>query len=198
MSRAIHVVSLSGRERIIERVPQSLLLHDVAADGRALVSHGSVGAGVFFRAPGADKGQRADLANMVDRVGHLGRRQGRSSFEGSRRGGRAPEYDSVRPIDRRRAALARRRRRTCSGTLPDNRWVLASVPQSDDRPARTHWGRRKAAALDRTISRPRSQGAVLPDGKRIVFTAAESGGGLRIFVDDVDGSKAPRPISAEG
>ncbi len=160
MSRAIHAVSLSGRERIIERVPQSLLLHDVAADGRALVSHGSVGAGVFFRAPARTR-TGADLANMVDRVGHLDNGRKVLVQEASKEAG--PEYDLYvdRPTARRPCASAS----DAARTLARQPMGARLVPQSDDRRSFSiRPGPVKSAGSRSAISRPRSRATSSPTG----------------------------------
>ncbi len=49
----VQAVNLSGRARVVARMPGSLELFDVARDGRVLVSHAVEGPGVVVHAPGA-------------------------------------------------------------------------------------------------------------------------------------------------
>ncbi len=51
-NRAIHSVSISGAERLLARVTESLTIQDIAADGRVLVSHDVIRIGVLGRGPG--------------------------------------------------------------------------------------------------------------------------------------------------
>src|SRR5262249_30787136 len=51
-NRAIHAVSLSGVERLLARVTESLTIQDIAADGRTLVSHDVIRIGVLGKAVG--------------------------------------------------------------------------------------------------------------------------------------------------
>jgi hypothetical protein len=57
---AIHALSLSGKQRIVLRLPGMLRLHDVARDGRILLSRESWRSGLQFRGPGDAK--ERDLA----------------------------------------------------------------------------------------------------------------------------------------
>ncbi len=49
---AIHAVTLSGKRRLIARAPESLRIHDVFRDGRALVSEDTFEQSIFAVAPG--------------------------------------------------------------------------------------------------------------------------------------------------
>jgi hypothetical protein len=51
-NRAIHAVSLTGRERLLARVTESLTIQDIASDGRTLVSHDVIRIGVLGKAAG--------------------------------------------------------------------------------------------------------------------------------------------------
>ena len=45
-NRAVHAVTISGRERVVARSPGVLTLQDIAADGRVLLNHASERVGI--------------------------------------------------------------------------------------------------------------------------------------------------------
>lgn len=51
-SRALHAVSLLGRQRLLYRLPGDTTLQDVSADGRVLLTHGSEREGIVVFSPG--------------------------------------------------------------------------------------------------------------------------------------------------
>jgi len=53
--RALCAVTPDGRRRILQRVPTSLTLYDIARDGRILVEQEDLRGGAFARAPGEDR-----------------------------------------------------------------------------------------------------------------------------------------------
>ena len=74
--RALRAVTLSGAERELLRIPESLALQDVASDGRRLWSPAtSTVAGVLGETPGREQGQRARLGNLLHSVGVFRRRK---------------------------------------------------------------------------------------------------------------------------
>ena len=59
--RALHAVSLSGRERILANLSHSLALHDVAVDGRLLLEDFKQLGGIVCRRPGEDHERECGL-----------------------------------------------------------------------------------------------------------------------------------------
>ena len=79
---------------------------------------------------------------------------------------------------------------------PDGKWVLAE----DGSPAKltllpTGVGQPKAITDDKINH---FNAAWVPDGKSIVFTAAEPGHGRRTYIQGIDAGSPPRPITPEG
>ena len=54
-NRALHAVSLSGKERVLARGSGTMTLHDVARDGRVLVAHDALEMGIMGRSAGGDR-----------------------------------------------------------------------------------------------------------------------------------------------
>jgi len=62
-SRALHAVSLSGRSRLVYRLPGNATLEDISADGRLLLTQGFEHKGIAILAPGA--GRERELAGYA-------------------------------------------------------------------------------------------------------------------------------------
>jgi Tol biopolymer transport system component len=56
-ARSLHAVDLQGHERIVYRVPGTLKIQDIAKDGRVLLVHELMWAGILARVPG-EQGER--------------------------------------------------------------------------------------------------------------------------------------------
>jgi hypothetical protein len=52
---ALRAVTLNGQERVVAQLPESVHVHDIAPDGRVLLSHESRRMQISARAPGADR-----------------------------------------------------------------------------------------------------------------------------------------------
>ena len=48
----LHAVSLSGVDRTVQRAPDWLVLHDISADGRVLLSRNTIRINIACQAPG--------------------------------------------------------------------------------------------------------------------------------------------------
>jgi hypothetical protein len=181
----IRAVSLSGTERIVERVPAPLKLDDISRDGRVLVSKGLNLGGITCLVPGETRERDFGWLDnaYVEGLSADGRTLLFRSFEGSwRRGVYTRTTDgspAIRLGDGHPESLS-----------PDGKWVLARAPGAE--PA---WGR-EWVLLPTGPGAPRLlphgaitqlvDGAWLPDGKRIVFTAIEGGQSARAYVQDVE------------
>ena len=192
---ALRAVSLSGKERIIERVPAPLKLDDIARDGRVLLTKGFNLGGITCLLPG-DSTER-DVGWLDSRVEGLsadGRTILFGAMEGNWRRGvyiRGPAASAaVRLSDGHPESLS-----------PDGKWVLARAPGAPN-----DWGIEwllvpTGAGAPRRLPRgdiaQLREGAWLPDGARILFTALATGGAVRAYVQDVN-TGAMRPLTPEG
>jgi hypothetical protein len=194
-NRALHAVSLTGKERLLARVTQSLTLQDVALDGRVLMAHDVIRIGIKARAPGEEQERELswlDWSAVFD-VSKDGKRILLSETgEGSSAG-----YDCyIRGTDG--APPVRLGEGVGLSLSPDSAWVIAHTararkPQLWLYPTAAG-DKRLLATGDLSIQ---SSADWLPDGKRIVFTGNEPDHGSRIFLIDVGGG-APRALTPEG
>ena len=175
----IRAVSLSGSERIVERVPAPLKLADISRDGRVLVTKGLNLGGITCLVPGETRERELGWLDnaYVEGLSADGKTVLFRSFEGSWRGGvytrTTDGSPAVRLGDGHPESLS-----------PDGKWVLTRAPGAE-----TTWGREWVLVptgpgaprlLPRGTITRLVNGAWLPDGKRIVFTAIEGGQSARV------------------
>jgi Tol biopolymer transport system component len=192
-NRALLGATPSGRNRTLLRIPGTITLRDVARDGRVLLSHDANQTGLLALAAGEAK--EKDLTwldwSLVADISNDGRRV---LFSESGEGG-GPGYSVyLRNLDG--APAVRLGEGNGQAISPDGKSVLAILhPTTDQQLVIYPTGAGESRRLPTEGLRVRSA-RWMPDGRRIVFTAAEPGRGPRIFVGDVAGGK-PRVITPE-
>jgi hypothetical protein len=187
----IHGVSLSGRRRLLLRLPPPLGvgLQDVSRDGRVLLTLGQVRSGISGPPPGgaADRELTASRAAYGGGLSADGRKV---LFDGS-------DAMYLRDTDGASAAVPLGEG-TGVALSPDARWVLALRPPSTLVLVPTGAGAEKTldGAPIQYLDGPGS-GAWFPDGQRFAVVGREPGRKWRLFVQDVAGGR-PRAITPEG
>jgi eukaryotic-like serine/threonine-protein kinase len=191
---ALHAVTRDGRERIVE--PTGLMhISDVSRDGRTLITHDLIRAGMVGLAPGETR--ERDLSWLdFSRPSDLSIDGRMVAFTESGAGAGTKAVAFVRGTDGSPAIRIGE-----SGAMalsPDSQW-LAHLEASRKAIELLPIGPGTARRLD-----PGSLEAILPvaawtaDGKSLVFAAYEPGRRRRLFVQPVDGSGPARPITPEG
>jgi Tol biopolymer transport system component len=192
-ARALHAVNLSGRERLLARVTGTLTLHDVAPDGRVLLTHDTTRLGILALAPGETK--ERDLSwldwSLVRDLSDDGKT---ILFDESGEGAGTNYAICLRRTDG--SPAVRLGEGAAMSLSPDGKWVI-SIPRGS--PAQlvllpTGSGESRRITND---SINHASAAFLPDGKRVLFAGNEPGRGVRFFVQDLQGG-GPRAISPEG
>ena len=192
-SRALHAVSLSGRRRLVLRVPGALTLHDVSRDGRVLLAQEHAREGIAGVSPG-DKTERDLSWHDWSRPVDLTADGTTVLFDETGEGGGASYAVYLRATDE--SPAVRLGEGHALALSPDGRWAL-STPQSE--PAQlvllpTGAGTPRGiptGAFDAVL-----RAAFLPGGERLVLSANEPGRALRLYVQPADGG-APRAITPE-
>jgi dipeptidyl aminopeptidase/acylaminoacyl peptidase len=193
---AIYAIDLSGKRRLVTRVPGDLELDDMFRDGRVLVAHHTIVAILAGLVPGDEK--ERDLSWLDGSVPAALSLDGKTLVltelgEGS--GAMPGVY--LRKMDG--SPAVRLGDGFAIALSPDGRWVLASVPSGGGKSGRLVL--LPTGAGESRIVNDRLEnfggGVFLPDGKRLVFSAQEKGHGPRIHVQDLEGGQ-PRALSPEG
>ncbi len=193
-NRALYAVTISGRQRLLARVPGTLTLHDVSIAGRVVVTRDINRQEALGRSAGEQKERDLswlDWTNAID-ISADGKTL---LFSEAGEGGGAGYSVYVRRTDG--SPAVRLGEGNAQALSPDGKWALAitkvaSEPQVVLYPT--------GAGETRTLPR---EGLVtqaaqwLPDGKRILLTASEAGRGSRLYLWDLSGGK-PRAVSPEG
>ncbi|HEY3171360.1 MAG TPA: protein kinase [Thermoanaerobaculia bacterium] len=193
-NRAVHGVDLSGRHRLIGRVPGVSTIKDISKDGRVLMTTESYRLGILYRGPHDEKERELSWLDF-SAVRNLSADGGAILFQESGEGG-GPGYSSyLRKTDG--SPAVRLGEGSSQAFSPDGRWALCIIhPVTDAKLVALPTG------VGETKAFPKDDLRVIaadwfPDGKRILLSATEPGRGTRLYVRDFSGGKA-RPLSPEG
>lgn len=191
-ARALTAVSLSGKQRIIARIPGILNLFDISRAGRVLLSRDDWRVGAIALAPGSTKEQDVswmdfsairDLSPdgkllLFDESGEAGGTAGAIYLR---------KMDGTAPV-----RLGDGGSNSLSGDL---KWVLATPDLGFNHIALFPTGTGEPQQF--TVPQTFHWGNFMPGGRQIVFSGSEAGHGSRVYLMDVPHGQ-PRPISPEG
>ncbi len=193
-NRALHAVTLSGKDRILARVGGVLTLHDVARDGRVLLAHDSPEVGIVGRAAGADRERDLkwlDWSLSADISG-----DGRTAlFTETGEGGGRGYSIYVRPLDG--SPAVRLGEGNAQSISPDGKKVLALVgpPGAADLVVYPT-GAGETVKVDRGGLRVRAA-RWMADSRHALIVASEGDKLSRTYLLDSAGGSM-KPIGAEG
>jgi Tol biopolymer transport system component len=194
LSRSIDASTLDGRQRTLLRVPGSLLLGGVAADGTVLVSHDIARRGAAGVARGETR--ERDLS-WLDWTQPIALTEDGTTLltteEGEGGGSGYGVY--LRKLDG--SPAVRLGMGSALALSPDGKWVIAqklnpSPTQLILMPTGAGQGR---PLTNDTLTHESAR--FLPDGQRFVFVGAEPGKAPRTWVQRLDGGAAS-PVTPEG
>jgi len=191
--RSLYAVDLSGKLRLLARVPGELTILDVGTDGNVLLTRGNDRAGLIGLAPGAAK--ERDLSWLDwSTPGDLSADGSTILFtEGGEGGG--PKYAVfMRRTDG--SPAIRLSAGTGTALSPDGKWAIVrpNTPPAPLMLLPTGAGESKLLFQD-SINHLSTRW--LPDGKHLVFSGNEPGHGFRFYTEALDETQ-PHPISPEG
>jgi Tol biopolymer transport system component len=192
-SRELRAAPLSGKERLVYLGTGTLTLHDIFRDGRVLFSRDDLRAGMIGLGPGESKERDlswhdwtvprdlSDDGKLVpfDETGEAGGETGAVYVRGT------DGSPAVRLGDGRTPTIS-----------PDGKWVLALSPSTRRGLMELPTGAGESHAISTGDIRVQ-QAFFFPDAHHLLLVGSQTGHGLRLWVQDVDGG-TPRPISPEG
>jgi serine/threonine protein kinase/Tol biopolymer transport system component len=191
--RSLYAVDLTGKVRLLARVPGELTLLDVSRDGTVLLTRGNDRAGMIGLAPGETK--ERDLSWLDWSVPSTLSPDGQMIlFQEAGEGG-GPKYAIYfRKTDG--SPAIRLGEGSGMSLSPDGKWALARL---NTNPAPliilpTGVGEMRPVKDD---GLNHTGAAWLPDGDHIVFSGIAAGHGLRLYVESLSDGK-PKAISGEG
>jgi serine/threonine protein kinase/dipeptidyl aminopeptidase/acylaminoacyl peptidase len=193
VGRALHAVDLSGRERLLARVPATLTLFDTARDGRVLLKREI--ARTEIKGHIAGDSEERELSWFDSSLPAALSKDGKMLlFAEVGEAGGATYGVYIRGTDGSPAIKLGDGNPTALS--PDGKWALCITHTS---PEQLYLLPTKAGA-SRVVTNDEIDHIVAawhPDGKRIVFSGSESGHAIRIYIQDVEGGK-PKAITPEG
>src|SRR5208282_2923776 len=197
----ITAVTLTGKQRLVTRVPGSLVIFDIWRDGRVLLARADRRREVMSMSDGAakerdlswlDYSYPADLS--ADGKTLLFDEEG---IGGGVRYGDVQDLTYavyVRNLDGTPAI--RLGEGSATALSPDQKWVIIASPTSPQQLRLLPTGAGETQSLT-SDSINHQWVRWFPDGKRFVFAGNEPGRGVRLYSPQVSGRK-PAPISPEG
>jgi len=192
-ARYLSAVDLSGHGRLVARVPGMLTLHDIWRDGRALLGRDSPREGIISLPANGEKERDLswfDFSTLFDFSA-----DGKTAlFTETGEGGGGTYGVYMRDTDG--SPAVRLGDGYALALSPDKKWVI-SVSLGDQQPLvilPTGPGQLKRLPSD---GMTHVSAVWFPDGRRFVFSGFEPNHAVRLFVQDMSGSK-PRPITPEG
>jgi len=192
-SRGVRVVDLSGHDRLVYRVPGTLKVQDVANDGRVLLVHELIRAGILARVPGASSERE---------LGWLDWSMGRELTDDGKwllfdESGDAPGNQAwiyLRATDG--SPPVRLGEGLFCDLSPDGKWVAAASSDFSGHLNIIPTG----AGQTRTVVFPKMKlfrARWLPNQKQVLLLGSESGRAIRGYVFDLEKSSL-RPLTPEG
>ena len=182
-SQAIRAVSLIGQVRVVAS-GVDLVVHDISADGRALVEREVARDGMYFGRIG-DPVERELSWFEGSGVANLSADGKLVAFTETREGGGAVGTAYLRGTDG--SAPVKLGEGQADDLSRDGKWVLVSIPSG---PGKKFFRVSSGAGEPIPISIPGITvfgGGFTPDGTRIIFGGIQSGHGVRAYIADLDG-----------
>jgi Tol biopolymer transport system component len=192
--RVLHAVTLSGRQRLVSRVPGNLILQDVAHDGRVLLSHGTNHPVILGLVPGDTK--ERDLTWLDYSIAADLSRDGTTLLFTEQGFAGGPQYAVyIRGTDG--SPAIRLGKGNAQALSPDGKWALAIDLAPPTQLVLLPTGAGEPHPLPRHRVQDFQWAGWLPDGQSVLFTGSEAGRGARIYVQSLAGGP-PRAVTPEG
>jgi Tol biopolymer transport system component/predicted Ser/Thr protein kinase len=197
----ITAVDLSGKHRLVTRVPGSLVIFDIWRDGRVLLARADRRREVMGLGGGTTK--ERDLSWLDYSYPADLSADGKTLLFDEEGIGGGVQYGDAQDLTY--AVYIRNTDGTpairlgeggASALSPDQKWVLVVTPISPGQLRLLPTGAGETQTLT-SDSINHQWARWFPDGKRLVFSGNEPGRGVRFYVQDVSGGK-PKPITPEG
>jgi serine/threonine protein kinase/Tol biopolymer transport system component len=194
-TRSLLAVNDAGKVRTVLNIPAGMTLHDMAPDGRVLVS---LDAERLAMATSARDGKALDISWHDWDVAKDISRDGRSVLFEDASEAAGPDYSvAIRKIDG--SAPAQLGEGSAGGLSPDGKWAISIITGTPGRVTLLPVGPGQPRIITITGLERIDNGnsRFLADGKRITLNGNEPGHGVRCYLVNLDGGK-PIPITPEG
>jgi serine/threonine protein kinase len=193
-NRSLYGVTLSGKLRVVARVPGGLKLHDIAKSGRVLLTRESPRVGILGMLHGdtrerdmsfLDYSFAADISSDAQTL----------LFDEEGEAGGANYSVHVRHADQ--SPVVRLGEGNALSLSPDGRWALSMMPSPNSPFTLLPTGTGERKEIPTSGVSAEQAATWLPDSKSILFAGREGEHGARVYSQSIEGGK-PRPITPEG
>ncbi|HKF44788.1 MAG TPA: protein kinase [Thermoanaerobaculia bacterium] len=193
-NRSLYAVTPSGKLRVVTRVPGGLKLHDIARNGKVMLTRESPRVGILGMLEGETRERDMSwldysfASDMSDDAKVL-------LFDEEGEAGGANYTVYVRKSDH--SPVVRLGEGNALALSPDTKWALSIIPTpgSPFLLLPTGTGDRREVKIEGVS--PEQAADWMPDGKSILFAGSEPNKGMRLWLQSIDGGK-PRAITPEG
>ncbi|HEV2064616.1 MAG TPA: protein kinase [Thermoanaerobaculia bacterium] len=193
-NQSLYAVSLEGKVRVVLRVPGGIKLHDIARNGRVLLTRGASRVGTLGLLAGDTR--EHDLSWLdYSFVADIAANGHTLLFDEEGEAGGSNYTVYVRKADR--SPVVRLGEGAALSLSPDGRWALAGLSSPEPYFVLLPTGVGGPKRLKMEGVTPGQSATWMPDGKRLLVAASEAGKGARLFIQDVEGGKA-KAITKEG
>jgi dipeptidyl aminopeptidase/acylaminoacyl peptidase len=188
----IYGVTLGGRIRQALESAGGLTIHDIALDGRWLVTRDDIGATMMAKPAGAREEVDLSWLDFTSPVRFTA--DGRTLLFSEQSGPVGTNYATgLRRTDG--SPLVQLGEGLGTDLSPDGKWVLSIVPSSPPTLMLYPTGAGDARRLDTRPIESLSTATWFPDGRRVLLCGAEPGRASRCYVHDLNGP--PRAVTAD-
>ncbi|MBV9339433.1 MAG: hypothetical protein JO159_00920, partial [Acidobacteria bacterium] len=184
LDRVLLAINLSGRERLVARVPSDLGLQDTWRDGRVLLTRDNWRRGMTVLAPGQSSERDFTWLDWSYPVGISGDGKALLFVEQGEAGGSSYAV-YLRKTDG--SPAVRLGEGSPMALSPDEKWALCTRPDSltDLFLLPTKAGEFKVLPHGNLAQINAARAAWFPDGKRFLLSGNEAGHGPRLYVQDL-------------
>ena len=192
-NRSLYAVTLAGKMRVVARVPGGLKLHDIAKNGRVLLTRESPRVGILGMLAG-DTRER-DMSWLDYSFASDLAADGKTLLfdeEGEAGGANYTVY--LRKADR--SPVVRLGEGNALALSPDAKWALTIMPIPNSPFVLLPTGTGERKQLPSRASAPSKPRPGCPTAGTSCLRASEQGKGMRIYMQDIEGGK-PKAVTPE-
>lgn len=194
-NRSLWASAPGGEPRLVSSVAGSLYLHDIARDGRVLVSRETVRSEILVHRPGDER--ERDLSWLDgSTAADISQDGSMLLFSELNHGGGANYSVYLRNTDG--SPAIRLGDGNATGLSPDGKWALAIQPTSPPTLVALPTGAGDPRTLLREGFDQIFAARWFPDGRRVLLLASEPGKQIRSYLLDLDSGESPRALTEEG
>ena len=193
-SFVVRGVTLDGKMRVVRDSAGGLTIHDIAADGRWLVTRDDIHRDAFAKGPYSPAEVSVSFLDYTQTIDLTP--DGRTLLLTEENGIFGNFYTTcIRKTDG--SPVVRLGPGFAAEFSPDGRWALAGIARSPDELVLYPTGAGQPRNLPVGKAGGISSARWFADGRRVLFCGAEPGHAGRCYVDDVSGGE-PRAVTPEG